>query len=148
MFVPYLTFPGHAAEAFAAYADIFGGKVESSRFSDVPTGTPMPELPQEQRGWLMHARLEAPDGAVLMGSDAPPQFADPSEPDGQTGVSVAVTRNDAAAARSLFERLADGGTVTMPFGETFFASGFGMCRDRFGTHWMVSVADAADRSTR
>ena len=43
-----------------------------------------------------------------------------------------------AAAQALFDRLADGGTVTMPYGPTFFAGGFGMCTDRFGTSWMVS----------
>ena len=57
----------------------------------------------------------------------------------QSGVSVAVSRPDEGAARALFDRLAEGGTATMPFGPTFFAKGFGMCRDRFGTHWMVSV---------
>jgi len=143
MFVPYLMFPGHAAQAFAAYAKIFGGTLETSRFSDIPPGAGAPELPAEQRDWLMHARLEAADGGVLMGSDAPPQFADPTEPDGQrqSGVSVAVSRPDPASARILFDRLAAGGDVTMPFGETFFAKGFGMCRDRFGTHWMISAAD-------
>lgn len=142
MFVPYLMFPGHAAQAFAAYAEIFGGTLETSRFSDIPPGAGAPELPAEQRDWL-HARLEAADGGVLMGSDAPPQFADPTEPDGQrqSGVSVAVSRPDPASARILFDRLAAGGDVTMPFGETFFAKGFGMCRDRFGTHWMISAAD-------
>ena len=143
MFAPYLKFPGHAAEAFAAYAEIFGGKLETSRFSDIPPGAGAPELPPEQREWLLHARLQSVDGGVLMGSDAPPQFADPTEPDGhrQSGVSVPVSRPDAAAAGALFDRLAEGGTVTMPFGETFFAKDFGMCRDRFGTHWMVSAAD-------
>ncbi len=143
MFVPYLMFPGHAAQAFAAYAEIFGGTLETSRFADIPPAAGAPELPAEQRNWLMHARLEAADGGVLMGSDAPPQFADPTEPDGhrQSGVSVAVSRPDPASARILFDRLAAGGDVTMPFGETFFAKGFGMCRDRFGTHWMISAAD-------
>jgi PhnB protein len=26
----------------------------------------------------------------------------------------------------------------MPYGKTFWAEGFGMCTDRFGTPWMVS----------
>ena len=61
MFVPYLMFPGHAAQAFAAYAEIFGGTLETSRFSDIPPAAGAPELPAEQRDWLMHARLEAAD---------------------------------------------------------------------------------------
>ncbi|MCM2336658.1 MAG: VOC family protein, partial [Pseudomonas sp.] len=32
-----------------------------------------------------------------------------------------------------------GGTVRMPFEETFWAQGFGMCVDRFGTPWMVNA---------
>jgi PhnB protein len=28
----------------------------------------------------------------------------------------------------------------MPFGETFFSPGYGICVDRFGTPWMVSVS--------
>jgi PhnB protein len=28
----------------------------------------------------------------------------------------------------------------MPFGPTFWTSGFGMCIDRFGTPWMVNAA--------
>ena len=35
----------------------------------------------------------------------------------------------------------------MPFGETFWARGFGMCTDRFGIPWMVNcekpMAEAA-----
>lgn len=42
------------------------------------------------------------------------------------------------------ESLAAGGTATMPFGETFWAKGFGMCTDRFGTPWMVNCAKPMD----
>ena len=71
-------------------------------------------------------------------SDVPPQFGG----EAQAGVSVSVTRPDVETARALFETLAEGGSVTMPFDRTFFAAGYGMCRDRFGTSWMVSVAEA------
>ena len=35
---------------------------------------------------------------------------------------------------------AEGGSVQMPLGQTFFASAFGMCTDRFGIPWMVMTA--------
>jgi len=35
--------------------------------------------------------------------------------------------------------LTDGGKVTMPLAETFWATKFGMLEDRFGIGWMVSV---------
>ena len=84
-------------------------------------------------GRVMHASL-AVDGATLMGSDFPPgMHGDP-----QKAVSIAYALPDLAGARALFERLAEEGTVVMPFGETFWAEGFGMLKDRFGTHWMIS----------
>ena len=44
---------------------------------------------------------------------------------------------DAGTAKRVFDALAEGGEVQMPLGQTFFASAFGMCIDRFGTPWMV-----------
>ncbi|MFD1794831.1 VOC family protein [Paracoccus aurantiacus] len=138
-FTPYLSFQGQAADAFTFYGKVFGGTPVLNRFSDIPAGGDMPPLPEEQRNWVMHAQLTLDDGAILMGADMPPQFGGQK----QAGVSVAVWRADAEGAKALFEQLAEGGEVTMPFSETFFSKGFGMCRDRFGTAWMVSTGDPA-----
>ena len=133
-FTPYLSFQGQAAEAFAFYGKVFGATPVLNRFSDIPPGPDMPPLPDEQKNWVMHAQIVTGDGAILMGADMPPQFGGVA----QAGVSIAVSRADEAAGRALFEALAQGGRVTMPYGATFFAGGFGMCVDRFGTSWMVS----------
>src|SRR5204863_252001 len=45
-----------------------------------------------------------------------------------------------AEAERIFATLADGGQVTMPVQETFWAHRFGMVTDRFGTPWMVNCA--------
>ncbi|MGB7118633.1 MAG: VOC family protein, partial [Bradyrhizobium sp.] len=37
-----------------------------------------------------------------------------------------------------FNALAEGGSLNMPFGKTFFSKGFGMCFDQFGIPWMVN----------
>jgi PhnB protein len=37
----------------------------------------------------------------------------------------------------VFEALAEGGEIQVPLGATFFSPAFGMCRDRFGTPWMI-----------
>ena len=134
-FIPYLNFAGRCAEAFAFYGEVFGGTPEVMLFRDAPREG-MPPIPPEREGWAIHAQLACADG-VLMGSDAPPEFG--GKP--MQGVSVSVSRRDPAEAQALFARLAEGGTVTMPFGETFFSPGFGMCVDRFGTSWMISVEE-------
>ncbi len=68
-----------------------------------------------------------------MASDAPPgHYAQPQ------GISVSIALNDRDKGERIFNALADGGTTTMPFQKTFWASGFGMCIDRFGIPWMVN----------
>ncbi len=131
--IPYLSFQGQCAEAFAFYGEVFGTTPQTSPYTEAPPDSGLPPLPPEQQNWLMHAQIETPDG-VLMGADMPPQFGGVP----QAGVSLAVSRADEATARALFDQLAQGGAVTLPYGPTFYAKGFGMCTDRFGTSWMVS----------
>ena len=47
-------------------------------------------------------------------------------------------------AERVFAALSGGGTITMPFGPTFWASAFGMCVDRFGIGWMVNCSLPAE----
>jgi PhnB protein len=70
---------------------------------------------------------------VLMASDAyPGNFQKPQ------GFSVSLQVEDPADAERRFKALADGGSINMPFGKTFFSKGFGMCVDKFGIPWMVN----------
>jgi PhnB protein len=47
----------------------------------------------------------------------------------------------------VFEALSDGGAVTMPLAETFWAPLFGMCVDRFGVPWMVNAESPGSQAT-
>jgi PhnB protein len=44
----------------------------------------------------------------------------------------------AEEAERVFAELSDGGKVTMPMGESFWAARFGMVVARFGTPWMIN----------
>ena len=70
---------------------------------------------------------------TLMGSDAPPDRY--QVPQG-TYVSLAVDAPD--EGQRIFDALSQGGQVQMPYQKTYWASGFGMFVDRFGTPWMVN----------
>ena len=96
-------------------------------------GTPAEQhVPAEWRDKILHARLVVGD-AVLMASDSPPGHYQKPQ-----GFTVSIQINDTARAEAIFGGLADGGTVTMPFAETFWAARFGMLVDKFGTPWMVN----------
>ena len=56
------------------------------------------------------------------------------------GIMLSIAVDSEATADKLFNGLAEGGTVTMPMGKTFFSPRFGMVADKFGVGWMILVA--------
>jgi PhnB protein len=129
---PYLSFRDNAREAMSFYHSVFGGDLTVSTFADFHASTD----PAEQDK-IIHSQLETPDGLVLMGADTPAGM----EHRPQAGVSVSLSGDDETRLRGYWERLSDGGTVTMPFEKAPWGATFGMCVDRFGTIWMVNVAE-------
>ena len=83
---------------------------------------------------IVHAALTSTDG-LLMGADDMSGSFEGSV----NGMCVNCALANASEARRVFDSLADGGSVQMPLGETFFSPAFGMCVDRFGTPWMIMV---------
>ena len=73
-----------------------------------------------------------------MASDAPPGHYEKPQ-----GFSVALQIKDPVEGERIFNALAENGKVQMPFQETFWATRFGMCVDRFGIPWMVNCEKAA-----
>lgn len=134
---PYLIFNGCCEEAFTAYAKIFGGEILAmmhfSDFAPPPEGQPAFEVPEADKRKVMHARLKI-GGDVIMASDN-----GPGRPAVRIdGISVQVGFDTVEEARRVFDALVDGGETIMPFEATFWARGFGACRDRFGVQWMLN----------
>ena len=127
---PYLHFNGNCREAMEFYAKVLGGKVLAMMtFADMPSDQP---ASQETRDLIVHARLAIGD-ELLMASDAPAdRFEKPQ------GFSVTLTIKEPTEAERVYNALAEGGTVMMPVGETFWARKFAMLKDRFGTPWMIN----------
>jgi len=127
---PYLLFNGNCAEALKFYEQTLGGKIENiSTFKGSPAAE---HAPPEWGDKILHASLAIGDER-LMGSDAPPGHYEQPK-----GLSVSISLKDRDKGERIFNALAEGGTTTMPFSKTFWASGFGMCTDRFGIPWMVN----------
>lgn len=132
---PYLFMSGNCAEAMARYHEVFGGTLEIMTMGDLPEGSPWP--PGAEAHHVMHALLKLPNGP-LMASD------DPSGDGGaKVGIAVAFAAATPGRAQEIFDALAEGGEVTMPFEATFWSKGFGTCTDRFGTPWMIDTQEDA-----
>ena len=88
---------------------------------------------------VMHSQLTTPSGFTLMGSDTPPgmEFQEGGR------FSVSLSGDDEAELRGYFDKLSEGGTVTMPLEKQMWGDVFGMVTDPFGVGWMVNIAGEA-----
>jgi PhnB protein len=131
LLTPYLGFDGNCAEAFKFYEQTLGGKILMlMTWGDTPMAA---QFPPEQHKMVAHARLSVGE-TLLMGGDKSGDCGGQA----MQGFSVNITLTDAKEADRIFGLLADGGTITMPIAETFWAERFGMVTDRFGTPWMIN----------
>lgn len=128
-FNPYLTFDGNCEEAFNFYQNCFGGKIViTQRFGD----SPMP-VAAAYKDKIMHIELQA-HPVHLMGCDGSPQH---QVIKGNT-VTFNLSFDATEEQEKIFNKLADGGKVSMPLENTFWGSRFGMLTDKFGVHWMLN----------
>jgi len=131
---PYLNFNGQCEAAFKFYEQVLGGRITfSMTWGEMPGAD---KLPAETHKLIGHATLTLGD-QVLMGADAlPGQYQQPQ------GMNVSLHLKDLAEGERIFNALAESGSVTMPFQQTFWSPGFGMCVDQFGVPWMVNCEQA------
>lgn len=131
---PYLHFHDTCADAFRFYEQALGGRITMmSRYDDAPGDM----RPAGSEGLVMHAEIDI-GGALLHGSDAPPEYRD--ERGG--GFTVALQVDSIEQAEFAYAALSDGGKVTMPLTETFWAHRFAVLTDKFGIPWMVNCQKA------
>ena len=88
---------------------------------------------EDDAGLVNHAEIRIGE-SIVMASDHP---QDPAPAIGGFALSLAVAGE--AEAKRAFDALAEGGSVQMPLGPTFWARAFGMLTDRYGVAWIVSV---------
>jgi PhnB protein len=132
---PYLSFRDNAREAMDFYRSVFGGELTRATFAEFQAS----EDPAEQDK-VMHSMLVTDDGLTLMGADTPNSMDLPPNSNG----TLSLSGDDEAELRGYWDKLSDGGEVSMPLEKAPWGDTFGMCVDKFGIAWMVNIA--GDRS--
>jgi PhnB protein len=127
---PYLNFRDDTREAMEFYQTVFGGKLDLATFKDYHASSDPGEDDK-----IMHAVLDA-DGIVFMAADTPSHM----EYDPGTNFNMSLSGEDEAQLRGYFDKLAEGGTVTMPLETAAWGDTFGMLVDRFGIRWLVNIS--------
>ena len=126
---PYIAFQGDARQAMEFYKDVFGGDLRLNTFGEFG----QQDSPDADK--VMHAQLETDRGFTLMASDTPEGM---QRNPGDT-ITVSLSGTDADELRGYWNKLSDGGTVTMPMEKQMWCVEFGLCTDKFGVPWMVNI---------
>ena len=127
--IPYAHFEGNAEEALNFYKEVLNGEIiMTSRYGDAPM-----HVDDDWKNKLMHARLKF-GNSVLYLSDGPKNFKISRNQDIQLSVDV----TDSSKIEEIFNKMAEGGKITMPLADQFWGAKFGMLHDKFGIGWMFN----------
>jgi PhnB protein len=126
---PYLHFEGNAEEALNFYKNALDGEIVMiSRYKDGPM-----TVDEDWKEKIMHARLNF-GKSMIMVSDGPKNYK--SNTNGNIQLSIEV--EDENKIDEVFNKLAEGGKITMPLAKQFWGAKFGMLTDKYGTGWMLN----------
>ena len=126
-----LVFNGDCDEAFTLYQQCLGGAVTFRlTWGDSPMAG---QAPPEWRDKILHATLTV-GGTAISGGDV-------LEYEHPQGFQLQLNLDDVAVADRIFRQLADGGNVTHPLQQTFWAQRFGAVVDRFGIPWAINCGE-------
>ena len=130
---PYRQFNGNAKEAMEFYQTVFGGELQMMPFSAMHS--------EEEVGGdgekIMHAELVVDGQKLLFASDIPRVMQRMKGED--TPLSLTGGAELEEEIRGYWEKLSEGGTVTMPLESVPWGAVYGALEDRFGTHWMFNI---------
>lgn len=128
---PYLNFKDNAREAMEFYRTVFGGQLDFTTFKEYEAS----QHPSEDDK-IMHSILQAENGIMFMASDTPNSM----EFNPGSRISMSLTGDNEAELRGYFEKLSEGGSITMPMEKAPWGDIFGMCRDKYGVDWLVNIS--------
>ena len=133
---PYINFPGNCEEAMNFYKDALGAELV---FMQRVGESPMPDMGGPDK--IMHCTIKIGDSHIMA--------CDNMSPDHPTtignNISLAIGSNEPEKAEQMFNKMSDGGTVTVPMQETFWAHRFGMLTDKYGVNWMFNCDKPHDK---
>lgn len=132
---PYIYFNGNCEEAFNFYKTVFQKDFTYiGRYKDVPSTDR--QVFQETDEKIMHVSLPISQETVLMGADNTEAY---NELLAFSNFSLIVHTDEKEEADRLFNELSNGGQIKMPMNLTFWGSYYGICIDKFGIMWKLTI---------
>lgn len=135
----YIHFNGNAQEAIDFYKSVFGGEVYSDTFDSFASEEM--QVAEADKGKIMHAFLKGDNGIELMLSDTPSGM---SYDDGSR-ITLTLNGDDESLLTGYWDKLSEGGTVSVPLAKAPWGDTFGILRDQFGVEWMIDIGPVQGR---
>ena len=139
----YLMFDGNCREAMTFYNQCLGAELNMMTYGEMPgqEASGQCNIPEEAKGRIMHACVNK-GPVMLMASDIMPGM--PGVFTHGNNFSVNISCESVQEIEGLFTAFGNGGKITMPLQETFWAARFGMLTDQFGIDWMFNLEHAKE----
>lgn len=131
----YIYFNGNCEEAFNFYKTVFQKDFSYlGRYKDVPQTDR--QIFRETDEKIMHVSLPISKETVLMGADNTDALIELSP---YNNFSLIVHADEKQEADRLFDELSNGGQIKLPMNLTFWGSYYGICIDKFGIMWKITI---------
>ena len=125
---PYIGFTDNARQAMEFYQEVFGGTLVLNTFGEYGTEG-------EDADKIMHGQLDTDQGYTLMGADTPTGM----QRDSGSNITISLSGDEGGDLRGYWEKLSEGGTISIPLEKQMWGDEFGQCTDRFGVNWMINI---------
>ncbi|MVT09556.1 VOC family protein [Chitinophaga tropicalis] len=138
----YLNFQEKTEEAFNFYKSIFGGEFQGAgimRMGDAPPQEGMPPLSEKDKNLVMHVELRILGVHTLMGTDSIGSCG--MQTTSGNNMHVNLDPGTRAETKRIFDRLKEGGNVTMELQDMFWGDYFGSLTDKYGINWMFNCPE-------
>jgi len=126
--IPYVSFPGNAAEAMKFYHECLGGDLFIQTIGESPMAA---QFPREMHNSVLHSTITKNGVLQLGASDVDGGGALTS--DGTVALSLTCDTRD--ELEKCYSHLSAGGEATRPLHD-FFAGTIGAAKDKYGKNWM------------
>ena len=131
---PYLIFNGNCEEAVKFYCSVFGGETQhTTRYKEMPQEASPQGMPENWGDKILHMNFMI-RGEQLMASDSHPG----ADSNVGNNIQLCVNYDKKTPMDDAFNKLGQGGKITMPLQNTFWGARFGMLVDRYGNSWMFN----------
>lgn len=135
--IPYIITNGNGQEVVKFYQKALDAELANfSTYGDLPDN-PEFKVPEEMKNLVLHAQLRIENSELMISDNLP---GEPYEVG--THLNIAIVLDDKEKAKTIYDRLQEGGEAILPLEATEWSEAYGQVKDKYGVKWQISVENS------